>query len=175
MAMESRWGMERSELPDQEEEDSMVTLIVNGRTVTVKKGLPAKTILGIFCQQNKLQYPVYKVTVVNESEPELKLFRAKFHLDGQNVVGIGQDVKKAEMAAARKFINDNFISGENSTQAEVQVPNSNKTIPPKQVGKQIKRIKEYNKGEQEVTKAVLVLVQSADPSTLDSASNSGGI
>eukprot|EP00092_Neocalanus_flemingeri_P105108 GFUD01134685.1.p1 GENE.GFUD01134685.1~~GFUD01134685.1.p1 ORF type:complete len:165 (+),score=38.39 GFUD01134685.1:111-605(+) len=164
MERESRWGMGRTELPDQEEEDSMVTLIVNDRLVTVKKGLQAKTILSIFCQQNKLQYPVYKVTVANESEPELKLFRAKFHLDGKNVVGIGQDVKKAEMAAARKFINNNFISGENSPQAEVQVPivpSSNKTFPPKQVGKQNKRIEEYNKGEQEVNKA--------DPS------NSGGI
>ena len=44
------------------ENNNFETLVVNGRTVTVKSGQHAKTILCIFCQQNQLNFPQYILT-----------------------------------------------------------------------------------------------------------------
>ena len=42
-------------------DDEYITLFVNNLPVTVKKNIKAKTMLTIYCQQNKLQYPDYKI------------------------------------------------------------------------------------------------------------------
>ena len=74
---------------------------MNGRTVTVKSGQHAKTILCIFCQQNQLNFPQF-LTEENKDVPEIewRLFRARFKLDGRSVVGSGRTKKKAEMAGS---------------------------------------------------------------------------
>ena len=110
---------------------------------TVKSGQHTKTILCIFCQQNQLNFPQYILTEENKDVPEIewRLFRARFKLDGRSVVGSGRTKKKAEMAAARKFLNNNFLSGESSSQAE-NLPgiNDKKNIPPSKKNKQIRRL-----------------------------------
>ena len=52
--------------------------------------------------------------------------------------------KQAEQAAARKYLNNNFMSGENPPQAEIEVPSQKKNIPPKQIRKQKKRMEKIS-------------------------------
>ena len=66
--------------------------------------------------------PQYTVTLWNPEEDEWRLFRARFTLNGKHVVGSGSTPKKAEHAAARKYLNNNFMSGEISLQAEINIP-----------------------------------------------------
>ena len=70
----------------------------------------------------KLPYPDYKISLVNPKEKEWRLFKARFNLNGRDVVGSGKTIKEAEMAAARKYLSNNFLSGENSPQAEILNP-----------------------------------------------------
>ena len=137
------------------EEDEYITLLVNNLPVTVRKDATAKTMLTIYCQQNGLPYPDYKISLVNPEEKEWKLFKARFKLNEREVVGSGKNIKAAEMAAARKYLSNNFMSGENSPQAEIQVTKPKKNIPPKQLRKQQQRMDRYNarkKAEDEAAK-----------------------
>ena len=111
-------------------DDEYITLIANNLPVTVKKNVKAKTMLTIYCQQNKLPYPDYKISLVNPEEKEWRLFKARFNLSGRNVVGSGKTIKEAEMAAARKYLSNNFLSGEKSPQAEIQVKKSQEEYSP---------------------------------------------
>ena len=63
------------------EEDEYITLLVNNLPVTVRKDATAKTMLTIYCQQNGLPYPDYKISLVNPEEKEWKLFKARFKLN----------------------------------------------------------------------------------------------
>jgi len=128
---------------DMEDEEDMETYIVNGKPVFVKKGLHPKTILAIFCQQYELEFPVFRVTEINEYNPELKTFKAYFELEGKSVMGSARQKKEAESKAARKFLNNLFLSGESSPQAEKQVSSVKKKIPPKQTAKQNKRLEKF--------------------------------
>ena len=67
----------------------------------------------------KLPQPQYTVTLWNPEEDEWRLFRARFTLNGKHVVGSGSTPKKAEHAAARKYLHNNFMSREISLQAEI--------------------------------------------------------
>ena len=115
---------------------------------TVKSGQHTKTILCIFCQQNQLNFPQYILTEENKDVPEIewRLFRARFKLDGRSVVGSGRTKKEAETAAARKFLNNNFLTGLSSSQAE-NLPgiNDKKNIPPSKKNKQIRRLEAFLK------------------------------
>ena len=137
------------------EEDVYITLFVNNVPVTVRKDAKAKTMPTIYCQQNGLPYPDYKISLVNPEEKERILFKARFKLNEREVVGSGKTIKEAEMAAARKYLSNDFMSGENSPQAEIQVTKSKKNIPPKQLRKQQQRMDMYNarkKAEYEAAK-----------------------
>ena len=137
------------------EEDVYITLFVNNVPVTVRKDAKAKTMLTIYCQQNGLPYPDYKISLVNPEEKERILFKARFKLNEREVVGSGKTIKEAEMAAARKYLSNDFMSGENSPQAEIQVTKPKKNIPPKQLRKQQQRMDMYNarkKAEYEAAK-----------------------
>ena len=109
-----------SDLAD--EDDEFVTLMVNNLPVPARKNIKSKTTLCLYCQQNNLPQPEYTLTLWNPEEDEWRLFRARFTLNGKHVVGSGRTPKKAEMAAARKYLHNNFISGENSPQAEIHIP-----------------------------------------------------
>ena len=65
------------------EDDKYITLLVNNLPVTVRKDIRAKTMLTIYCQQNKLLYPDYKISLVNPKEKEWRLFKARFKLNGR--------------------------------------------------------------------------------------------
>ena len=106
-----------SDLAD--EDDEFVTLMVNNLPVTARKNIKAKTTLCLYCQQNNLPQPEYTVTLWNPEEDEWRLFRARFTLNGKHVVGSGSTPKKAEHAAARKYLHNNFMSREISLQAEI--------------------------------------------------------
>ena len=92
--------------------------MINSLPVTVKMGLHAKTILSQYCHQNKLVYPTFSDALSNPDATgmykEWRLFKARFELGGKKVVGSGLTKKDAEKAAARKFINNYFMTGENS-------------------------------------------------------------
>jgi hypothetical protein len=98
-----------------EDEESMETFIVNGKPVFVKKGLNPKTVLAIYCQQNNLAFPVYSVGEENENDPEWRIFKARFGLEGKSVMGRARTKKAAETNAARKFLNNLFLSGESKS------------------------------------------------------------
>ena len=100
-------------------DDEFVTLMVNNLPVTARKNIDSKTTLCQYCQQNKLPQPQYTVTLWNPEEDEWRLFRARFTLNGKHVVGSGSTPKKAEHAAARKYLHNNFMSREISLQAEI--------------------------------------------------------
>ena len=100
-------------------DDEYVTLIVNDLPVTARKDIDSKTTLCHYCQQNRLPQPQYAVTLWNPYEDEWRLFKARFTLNGKRVVGSGSTIKKAEHAAARKYLNNNFMSREISLQAEI--------------------------------------------------------
>ena len=124
-------------------DDKYVTLIVNDLPVTARKDIDSKTTLCHYCQQNRLQHPEYVVTLWNQYEDEWRLFRARFTLNGKRVVGSGTTPKKAEQAAARKYLNNNFISGEIPLQAEIHIPRKKKTVPPSKRRKEKKRLQEF--------------------------------
>ena len=121
-------------------DDEFVTLMVNNLPVTARKNITSKTTLCHYCQQNRLPQPQYAVTLWNPEEDEWRLFRARFTLNGKHVVGSGTTPKKAEHAAARKYLNNNFMSGEISLQAEINIPRPKKKVPPSKLEKQKKRI-----------------------------------
>ena len=60
------------------------------------------------------------VTLVHPEDPEWKMFKARCKLNGRCVIGKGKSPKQAEQAAARKYLNNNFMPGENSPQAEIE-------------------------------------------------------
>ena len=130
-----------SDLAD--EDDEFVTLMVNNLPVTARKNIKAKTTLCLYCQQNNLPQPEYTLTLWNPEEDEWRLFRARFTLNGKHVVGSGRTPKKAEHAAARKYLHNNFMSGEISPQAEINIPRPKKKVPPKQLKKQKKRMEKF--------------------------------
>ena len=119
----------------EEDEDDMISLLVNNLPVTVKRGLHAKTILAQYCHQNKLVYPTFFDALSNPTASgryqEWRLFKSRFELGGKKVVGSGLTLKDAEKAAARKYINNNFLPGENSPLAEIPVPNLKKKETPR--------------------------------------------
>ena len=124
-------------------DDKYVTFIVNDLPVTARKDIDSKTTLCHYCQQNRLQQPQYVVTLWNPYEDEWRLFRARFTLNGKRVVGSGSTIKKAEQAAARKYLNNNFMSGEIPLQAEINIPRKKQTVPPCKKKKQKKRLQEF--------------------------------
>ena len=137
--------MLRSEVEEEDmgDEEDMETYIVNGKPVFVKKGLHPKTILAIFCQQYNLEFPVFRVSEINEYDPERRTFKAQFELEGKSVMGSARQKKEAESKAARKFLNNLFLSRESSPQAEKQVSSGKKNIPPKQTAKQNRRLEKF--------------------------------
>ena len=114
-------------------DEDLISYLVNNLPLTVREDQDAKTMLSIYCQQNHLSFPEYKVTLVNPDNEEWRMFKARFNLNGRWVVGNGRTPKKAEMAAARKYVNNNFLSGENSLQAEIEIPSQKKNHPPKKL------------------------------------------
>ena len=94
-------------------EEEWETLEVNGKYVTVRKFQHAKTILSIFCNQNNLNHPNYVVNFVNERSKEW----LTFELDGKSVSGSGRKKRQTESAAARKYLDGNFLTGEVSSQS----------------------------------------------------------
>ena len=131
----------------EEDEDDMISLLVNNLPVTVKRGLHAKTILAQYCHQNKLVYPTFIDALSNPTASgryqEWRLFKSRFELGGKKVVGSGLTLKDAEQAAARKYINNNFMPGENSPLAEIPVPNLKKKATPCQRLKEKRRMEKY--------------------------------
>ena len=89
----------------EEDEDDMISLLVNNLPVTVKRGLHAKTILAQYCHQNKLVYPTFIDALSNPTASgryqEWRLFKSRFELGGKKVVGSGLSLKDAGQAAAR--------------------------------------------------------------------------
>merc|ERR1711867_187257 len=63
--------------------------------------------------------------------------------NGKRVVGSGSTMKKAEQAAARRYLNNNFVSGEIPLQAEIAIVRKKRKVPPCKKRKQKKRIQEY--------------------------------
>ena len=118
-------------------EDPYVTLVVNDLTVTARKDIDSKTTLCLYCQQNRLDQPEYVVSKY------LSLFRARFVLNGKHVVGSGSTMKKAEQAAARKYLNNNFVSGEIPLQAEITIVKKKRKVPPSKRRKEKKRLQEH--------------------------------
>ena len=51
-------------LAAMEKDEDTISYLVNNLPVIVKKEQDAKTILSIYCQQNNLEYPQYKVTLL---------------------------------------------------------------------------------------------------------------
>ena len=140
-----------SAVPDAVDEDE--TLIVNSLPVTFKKGIHAKTIISIYCQQNKLVCPVYSNTLVNPNDPEWKNFYSRFDFNSKRVIGSGKSPQKAEKAAARKYLNNNFMSGENSPQTEIPVSSSKENKPPKQTRKENRRLEKFLQKKKEEEEA----------------------
>ena len=137
------------------EEDEYITLLANNLPVTVRKDAKAKTMLTIYCQQNGLPYPDYKISLVNPEEKEWKLFKARFKLNEREVVGSGKTIKEAEMAAARKYLSNKFDVSGVSPEAEIQVSKPKKNILPSQRKKEQKRMQKYiasKKAEDEAAK-----------------------
>ena len=125
-------------------DEDLISYLVNNLPLTVREDQDAKTMLSIYCQQNHLSFPEYKVTLVNPDNEEWRMFKARFNLNGRWVVGNGRTPKKAEMAAARKYVNNNFLSGENSLQAEIEIPSQKKNHPPKKLRKNQRRMDLFN-------------------------------
>ena len=117
--------------------DPYVTLVVNDLTVTARKDIDSKTTLCLYCQQNRLPFPEYVVSKY------LSLFRARFVLNGKHVVGSGSTMKKAEQAAARKYLNNNFVSEESPLQAEIPMVKKKRKVPPSKKRKELKRLQMY--------------------------------
>ena len=90
-------------------DEDLISYLVNNLPLTVREDQDAKTMLSIYCQQNHLSFPEYKVTLVNPDNEEWRMFKARFNLNGRWVVGNGRTPKKAEMAAARKYVNNNGL------------------------------------------------------------------
>ena len=118
-------------------EDPYVTLVVNDLTVTARKDIDSKTTLTLYCQQNRLPFPEYVVSKY------LSLFRARFVLNGKHVVGSGSTMKKAEQAAARKYLHNNFVSEESPLQAEIPIVKKKRKVPPSKKRKELKRLQKH--------------------------------
>ena len=117
--------------------DPYVTLVVNDLTVTARKDIDSKTTLTLYCQQNRLPFPEYVVSKY------LSLFRARFVLNGKHVVGSGSTMKKAEQAAARKYLHNNFVSEEIPLQAEIPIVKKKRKVPPSKKRKELKRLQKH--------------------------------
>ena len=117
--------------------DPYVTLVVNDLTVTARKDIDSKTTLTLYCQQNRLPFPEYVVSKY------LSLFRARFVLNGKHVVGSGSTMKKAEQAAARKYLHNNFVSEESPLQAEIPIVKKKRKVPPSKKRKELKRLQKH--------------------------------
>merc|ERR1711867_262667 len=63
--------------------------------------------------------------------------------NGKRVVGSGSTMKKAEQAAARKYLNNNFVSGEIPLQAEITIVKKKRKVPPSKRRKEKKRLQEH--------------------------------
>ena len=88
-------------------------MVANNLPVTVKKNIKAKTMLTIYCQQNKLPYPDYKISLVNPKEKEWRLFEARFNL---NVVKVGEANKHlVEFAEALDVLCVQFVRSISTT------------------------------------------------------------
>ena len=103
-------GMEK----DVEEENELVTLWINDRELDVKKILNSKEVLNCYVQKFQLDKPVYQVRVVNEDSTQYRIFYANLRVDGKEVSASGESKRKAEFAAAWKFINNISHRGGNS-------------------------------------------------------------
>ena len=97
-----------------EEENELVTLFINNRELDVKKKINSKEVLNCYVQKFHLDKPVYEVRVVNENSPQYRIFIAHLRVDEKIVSGSGDSKRKAEFAAAWKFINNISHRGGNS-------------------------------------------------------------
>ena len=97
-----------------EEEDEMVTLWINDRELDVKKILNSKEVLNCYVQKFQLEKPVYQVRVVNEDSKQYRIFAANLRVDGKEVSASGDSKRRAEYAAAWKFVNNIAHRGGNS-------------------------------------------------------------
>ena len=135
--------------PDDDQEDNYETLLVNSLPVTVVKGGHAKSILTEYCQQNKLACPNFSVRLENPDDLEWKLFKASFKLNNKLAIGSGKSAKLAEKAAARKYLNNNFMSGEISPQTGIPVSNSKMKKTPAQTRKENRRAEKFYQRKKE--------------------------
>ena len=81
------------------------------------------------------------------------MFYSRFERNGKHVVGSGKSPQLAETAAARKYLNNNFMSGENSPQAGIRVASSKPKKTPKQTRKENKRLEKFLKRKREEEEA----------------------
>ena len=86
----------------------METLVVNGRSVTVKRGQHSKTILCNFCKQNQLNFPQYILT--EELFPGRTFPRRTFHLREKKQIKRLEAFlkKKDEEKAKSEAVRENF-------------------------------------------------------------------
>ena len=81
------------------------------------------------------------------------MHRATFELDGKSVSGSGRKKRQAETAAARKYLDGNFLTGEVSSQSGKSVKSTKKqNLPPSKLKKQIERSIKFKKRLAELNK-----------------------
>ena len=126
---------QKEEERDEEEDDEVRTLWINGRELDVKKKLNSKEVLNCYVQKYHLDKPAYQVIVVNEDSTPNRIFAANLRVDGKEVSASGESKRKAEFAAAWKFLDNISHCGGNYLPSGKEVSASrgkkNKATPSK--------------------------------------------
>lgn len=91
--------VDRASDGDDNDDDGMEVMVINGRTLCVKENLSSKCKLNIYCQNYKLGKPEYKIRVVNENHTVFRKFISTVDLQSKKSQGTGTSKKKAELAA----------------------------------------------------------------------------
>ena len=138
-----------------DEEETGEVIFVNGKTVTVTANLHVKSKLSQFCQKLFIEVPKYQMYDVNSKNTNLRYFIAHVKADGKTALGTGRTKKMAQTVAARGFLNNIFLSGNDNSQARTPVCNpsvcpSKKLKQRAQTGKWIQK-KEKLRAEEEST------------------------
>ena len=142
-------GGEEVEMEVEGVEDSdHEEILVNGRLVSLKRMLPAKTKISHYCQKFKIPYPNYQSFLVNEASPEKKFFWCLLELEGKRAVGQSRKKKDAEMIAARRMLDGNYLVGNNYCPPEGSVHVPNKGCKPSRKKYQLKQLNKWARAKE---------------------------
>ena len=123
-------------------EENFRETLVNGRLYHCDQFQPSKTNLVIYADKNSLEKPQFKLSVTNEGNPDFVTYYAVLELEGKKSRGSGRTKRRAEAAACRKYLSNDYLTGGDYFQLGNPVSAPRTQYPP---GKQAKSRKKTEK------------------------------